>query len=338
MQINPAGAGASDLLYGTYFGGNNADTALYRGLLERQGLLWGLHRLHWPGRLDCDGWAVGAVHNGGVDGFAAVFTFATPPVVTVSATPLAYTEGAGPQPLDTTLTVSDPDSATLDGATVRITANYVVGEDMLAFTSQAGITGVFSAASGTLTLTGTSSVANYQAALRSVTYANTRDKPSTLTRSITITANDGTLGSAPVVRQVNVTSVNDVPQISAPSAQLVDEDATLIFSTGNPIVVLDVDAGTSDVEITLTATNGTLTLPTTAGLTVVAGTGTGDASMTFTGSTTNINAALNGLRFDPTPDYNGSASVQVVMSDLGNTGSPGPQTANKLINCDGKPG
>jgi hypothetical protein len=33
--------------------------------------------------------------------------------------------------------------------------------------------------------------------------------------------------------------------------------------------------------------------------------------MTFTGTLTAINAALNGLRFDPTPNFNGGADLQI---------------------------
>jgi hypothetical protein len=48
------------------------------------------------------------------------------------------------------------------------------------------------------------------------------------------------------------------------------------------------------VQVTLTATNGTLTLSGTTGLSFSGGDGTADASMTFTGTITNINAALAG--------------------------------------------
>ena len=55
---------------------------------------------------------------------------------------------------------------------MQISANYVNGQDLLAFTNTANIT-AFNAVTGTLTLTGTDTVANYQTALRSVTYADT---------------------------------------------------------------------------------------------------------------------------------------------------------------------
>ena len=43
--------------------------------------------------------------------------------------------------------------------------------DTLNFTNQSGITGSYDSATGTLTLTGTASLANYQTALDSITYS-----------------------------------------------------------------------------------------------------------------------------------------------------------------------
>ena len=99
------------------------------------------------------------------------------PVVVAGHT-LNYTENQAATAIDGAITVSDVDNANLASATVQITGNYVNGQDVLGFTNQNGITGSFDAATGTLTLTGSSSVANYQTALDSVTYVNTSDNPS----------------------------------------------------------------------------------------------------------------------------------------------------------------
>ena len=53
---------------------------------------------------------------------------------------------------------------------------------------------------GVLTLTGTATVAQYQAALRSVQYDNTSDNPNTAARTVTFVVNDGALGSLPAAR------------------------------------------------------------------------------------------------------------------------------------------
>ena len=66
-----------------------------------------------------------------------------------------------------------------------------------------------------------------------------------------------------------------------------------------------------------------MTLSGVSGLTFSTGDGTGDATMTFTGTIANINAALNGLSFSPTANFNGAASLQIITNDQGNTGSGG---------------
>ncbi|MEO5379115.1 MAG: hypothetical protein H7832_15240, partial [Magnetococcus sp. DMHC-6] len=58
-------------------------------------------------------------------------------------------------------------------------------------TNQAGITGSWDAATGTLTLSGTASKADYETALRSITYQNNNaDNPSVATRTVTFSVTD----------------------------------------------------------------------------------------------------------------------------------------------------
>ena len=83
------------------------------------------------------------------------------------------------------------------------------------------------------------------------------------------------------------------------------------------------DAGSSPARVSLTGSNGLATLGATTGLTFTAGDGTSDAAMTFTGTLANINAALGGLRFAPTANYSGAASLQIITNDQGATGSGG---------------
>ena len=255
------------------------------------------------------------------------------PVVTATAGNLSYNENQAATAIDPGLSVTDIDSTNLTGATVAITGNFASGEDVLAFTNQPGITGNFSG--NTLTLTGTTTVANYQAALRLVTYHNSSDTPSTATRTVTFTVNDGTLtGSA--TRGITVTAVNDAPVNVVPGSQTTPLNTALVFSsgTGNQISVTDLDAGANTVQVTLTASNGTLTLSGTSGLSFSfsdangtgAGDGTADATMTFRGALANVNAALNGMSFTPTAGFTGATNVSITSNDLGNSGSGGPLT------------
>ncbi|MGC3985227.1 MAG: cadherin domain-containing protein [Pseudorhodoferax sp.] len=151
------------------------------------------------------------------------------PVVTGSGGTLAYTENDAATPIDTGLTVSDVDNASLAGATVTISGNYASGQDVLAFVDANGITGSWNAATGVLTLTGNATLADYQAALRSVTYVNTSDDPSTATRTVSFTVNDGTADSVAVTRDIAVTAVNDIPAITSPASVAVPENTTEVL-------------------------------------------------------------------------------------------------------------
>jgi len=132
------------------------------------------------------------------------------------------------------------------------------------------------------------------------------------------------------------------PPVNAlPGPQFVAKNTALVFSTanGNAISVSDVDANGNPEQVTLAATNGTLTLSGKTGLTFSSGSGTGNASMTFTGTLADINTALNGLRFDPMHDYGGDAGLAVTTNDLGNTGAGGLLSASGTVTISvGVPG
>ena len=132
--------------------------------------------------------------------------------------------------------------------------------------------------------------------------------------------------SATATSLVTVNSVNTAPVNTVPGTQTIVQGTSQVFSAakGNAISIADADAGANPVQVTLTATSGTMTLGGTSGLTFSGGDGTADTSMTFTGTMANINAALNGLSFTPTASFAGSASLQIVTNDQGNTGLGGP--------------
>jgi len=161
------------------------------------------------------------------------------------------------------------------------------------------------------------------------------DGSETVADSFTYTINDAR-GATSTVGTVNlsITPVNDAPIHSVPAAQGTSGNAPLIFSSlnGNSITVADPDAGGAAMEVTLSVSNGALSLAGTSGLSFNAGDGTGDASMTFTGTAADINAALNGLSFQADADYEGMATVQIITDDLGNVGTGGALNALDRVN------
>ncbi len=108
------------------------------------------------------------------------------------------------------------------------------------------------------------------------------------------------------------------PAVFPPASQSVNEDNTLTFSfvDGNAISIVDVDAESNPLAVTITANNGTFSLGGNQGLSFSTGDGANDAAMTFSGSLADINAALGGLVFTPTAGYSGAAGLRIDATDL----------------------
>ncbi len=167
-----------------------------------------------------------------------------PDVSTISGspTPLDYMEGDMDVPVDDQIEIDDPDDDNLEGATISISSNYVEGEDFLDFANAFGVTKVgFDAMTGVLTLTGTSSIANYQMALRAVTYENTSEDPDNSTRTVSFVVNDGDADSDPFDRDINVIPVNDKPTIAGTLTALTYEEDSGPIAIDTGIEVDDVD-------------------------------------------------------------------------------------------------
>src|SRR5690606_36470709 len=140
------------------------------------------------------------------------FVNAAPVLDNIEVTGLNYTEVNPATLITSAITISDENDGTMSGALIQITSNYANGEDVLQSTNANNISGTWNASTGTLELTGVSSVANYQAALRSVRYINTNTgNPSAASRTVSFTVNDGTDDSNIETRNINFTAVNDAP-------------------------------------------------------------------------------------------------------------------------------
>lgn len=242
-----------------------------------------------------------------------------------------YTENGVEQAVAPVLTITDTDSPTLASATIAITGNFVPGQDVLTvflqpfFTSN--IEGSYNAATGVMTLTSpgaTASQSFWTNALHYVRYSNTSENPNTGPRTISITVNDGTTNSNTAVCTMNVVAVNDAPLNTVPGAQTINENTALVLTGATALSVADVDATT--LQVSLSTTNGTLTLAGVAGLSFTTGDGMADVSMVFTGTAAAVNSALATLTFTPTPNYGGPATLSITTSDLGATGTGGAQS------------
>ena len=131
---------------------------------------------------------------------------------------------------------------------------------------------------------------------------------------------------------ITVIAPNTAPVNTVPGSQSTVINTAKVFSTANSnaLSVADSDAGSSPIQLQVISTNGRTTLSTTSGLTFTAG-ANGTATMTFTGTQTAINTALNGLSFAPTTSYSGAASLRLVLNDLGNTGPGGAKSDDDTV-------
>ncbi len=221
----------------------------------------------------------------------------------IEAGDLAYTEGDPATVVTATLTLSDADSADLEGAVVQVSSDFQTG-DVLAFVDTADITGAWDAATGTLTLTGTASVLDYQVALRTVTFASANEDP-TATKAISFVVNDGESNSVAETRNIAITAVNDAPveaAIEGVALEYNEGDATAITSTLTLSDVDDTDIEGAVVQITgnYQGAQDQLLFTNTANITGVYAGGT--LTLTGTDTVANYEAALRSVQFQNSND------------------------------------
>jgi hypothetical protein len=138
---------------------------------------------------------------------------------------------------------------------VKFTNNYQNGQDLLSFTNTAKITGTWDANTGTLTLSGTDSLSNYRAALRSITYHNTSASPNTaVTRSLSFQATDGISSSNIATRKLTVRATSSPPTVTGVSATATYVSPTVPLKIAPNIVVTDPD-GLAIQSATISFTN-----------------------------------------------------------------------------------
>ncbi len=248
----------------------------------------------------------------------------------------AYTENAGAVAITSTLAITDLDDTNIESAVVAITGNYANGQDALAFANQNGITGSWNATNGTLTLTGSATLAQYQAALRSITYTNTSDNPSTATRTVSFTVNDGDANSNTQTRDIAITAVNDAPveaSIEGSALGYTENDgAVAITST---IAITDVDDTNIEsavVQITSNYANGQDVLAFTNQNGITGSWNATNGTLSLTGSATlaQYQAALRSITYTNTSD-NPSTATRTVSFTV-NDGDANSNTQTRDIN------
>jgi Bacterial Ig domain len=235
---------------------------------------------------------------------------------TLSSTPLVFSNNDGDP-----ITVGDS-----EGTTTDMTVNLSVAIGTLALgadTTDVMVTG----SSSNMTLYGMATDIN--TALDGLTYmpGSVVDNQDALN----ITVNDPTtLGAA----TASVPIIVGGPVATMPATQSTNSAIPEVFSAeaGNGIVVFDPIAGSSGLKLTLSTSDGTLTLSQTTGLTFHSGTANGESSMVISGTLQAINAALDGLTYAQSSDtYVGTATITAEAYDSSATGATTVATA---VNVD----
>ena len=291
----------------------------------------------------------------GVDNVTAT-NFRAPtvaPVLTPSGGSSAYSGGTGNAvTVDSSITVTDTDSTTQASATVAITGNFRSGEDLLAFSNSSSVTygnisASYNSSTGILTMTSsgaTATLAQWQAALRAVTYQDTALAPNTATRTISFTINDGGNDSTTVSRNVTV-AANVAPMISdlnGDNPTFTEKGGAVKLDTGSAVTVTDGDSpdfNGGNVTVRITA-NGqysqdALGIDTSGTVALSSGTSVGSV-VTVGGVAIGVIAGDGVSGHDLVISFNSNATparVSILVAALTfNNGSSDPGTASRTVN------
>ncbi|MBB2889806.1 Ca2+-binding RTX toxin-like protein, partial [Pseudomonas umsongensis] len=223
---------------------------------------------------------------------------------------VTFTEGTTGQGVsigDTDLSITDPDSTMLTGATIVLT-NRQPGDALNLGNSVNGISINANSQDGTVTLTlsGNATLADYMQQIKNISFTNSSEDPSTVPRIITVTVTDGSNYSNTATTTVNVVAVNDAPT-AAPVNVTGTEDTPLILGWST-FGVSDVDSPAANLGVKITQ------LPGEGKLQYLDGATWKDVTTNQTISKADIDAGK--LRF--TPDANESGVDGYGGSGVGN--------------------
>ena len=258
---------------------------------------------------------------------------------------MTYTENSAAIAIDSGITVTDADSTNLAGATVSIIGFQA--EDVLNFATQNGINGTYNSVTGTLTLTGNATVANYQTALQSITYQNSSENPNTTARTLNFSVNDGTLNSNTGTRTLNITAVNDAPALDLNGAAAGINFGPVSFTAGGAAVaivdtanltVTDIDnanlaGATVTISNLLDGANEVLAATTTGNITSSYNPATGVLTLTGTDTLANYQQVLRSVTYRNTAASPNTTArtINFAVNDAGAVNNLSP-TATSTVN------
>jgi len=261
------------------------------------------------------------------DSDAASFTVTNvndnPVLSAIEASALSYDEGDGPVDITNTILVADIDNSQLTSAAITISANYLSAEDRLDYSNALGISGSWNGTTGELTLSGTATLANYQAALRNVSYENISASPSTATRTVQFRVYDGQAFSNGISRNIAVGSTNSAPVLADPSSTVVSfTEGIMPVQISNTIAVSDDDNPTlasASVSISsgFVSSQDVLSFTSSGGISGSFNTSTGQLSLSGNASPAAYQTVLRSVRFANTSENptTGNRTISFTVND-----------------------
>jgi hypothetical protein len=279
------------------------------------------------------------VNDGGLSSTAATMTVhvaAGAPGITIGNGLALFVAGSSPVALEPSVTLASA-NAPIASADVVITSGFRPGEDVLALSTAQGIgniTASYNSSSGDLHLTSagaTATLAQWQAALEAVTFADTNGSATSGNRTVGFTVNDGSAtsgtasmtvdGFAATPPQLQLSSTAAVlglnglqPVPLAPSMSVTDaSSATLASATvsitsgyqaGGDQLALPTTPGVGNITAAFNSSTGVLTLTSAGGTATLAQWTTAlqavtyaDLAATVTGSSRTVSFSVNDGRY-----------------------------------------
>ena len=285
-------------------------------------------------------------------------TVMMPPSLTTSSGSASFVAGdnlpSTPVAIDAGITVTSDSSTTLASATVVITGNFHAGEDVLSFINDGltmgNITASYNAVSGELTLKSadvTATLAQWQAALRSITYTDTAITPDNSTRTVSFTVTDGVNASNTATRTVTVTDTDQTPIVTTNGGSTnyisVNGTASTPVAMDNGLTISDLDNTTlSSATVSITShfdagkdilayTNDEATM---GNITASYDAFTGVLTLTSSGATATLvqwQRALRGITFSSTSATPGQRIISYAVSDGTKTSAAAAHTVEVTV-------
>jgi Domain of unknown function (DUF4347)/SdrD B-like domain/Bacterial Ig domain len=275
------------------------------------------------------------------------------PVITNTGNTVDFYQGNSSIAVDSGLTLTD-NGINVTGATVTISSGFLSG-DTLNFTTQSGISGVYSG--GTLTLSGSATAAQYQTALDSITYSFSGDPTNAgadKTRTVTWSVSDsnsqtsasGTTSTIDtfVVPVLAAGAGFTAPVMTTSGALAADSDLTVadVNTSGSaPVATVTISNG-FDTGDTLSYNGGTAHTFTDGGQ--ITGTfSAGTHALTLTGtagtSAADFQAAFEAVQFNTTNtnSNNGTRTLTWVFNDDAGNHANSSNSLTTTINVEFPP-